>query len=97
VLSPLVRERAGQILDELPIGEEFDWVDMVSKELTLMTLATLLDFPQEHRRKLLQWTSARRDDGSEKSIEERRTDMRERAKAFDEMWDRALKARQAAA
>ena len=90
-LSPLVRERAGKILDELPIGEEFDWVDKVSKELTLMTLATLLDFPQEHRRKLLQWTSSRRDDGSEKPIEERKRDMAERIATFDEMWDRALK------
>src|SRR5580700_12046268 len=24
-MSPLVRERAGQILDSLPIGQEFDW------------------------------------------------------------------------
>ena len=52
VMAPLIRERAGQILDGLPIGEEFDWVDMVSKELTAMTLATLFDFPQEERRKL---------------------------------------------
>jgi cytochrome P450 len=29
-MAPLVRERAGQILDSLPIGEEFDWVDRVS-------------------------------------------------------------------
>ena len=36
----------------LPIGEEFDWVDLVSIELTTMTLATLFDFPFEDRRKL---------------------------------------------
>jgi len=48
-MSPLVRERAGQILDSLPIGQEFDWVDLVSKELTAMTLATLFDFPFEQR------------------------------------------------
>ena len=55
-LEPLIRERAGAILDGLPIGEEFDWVDLVSKELTAMTLATLFDFPFEERRKLTYWS-----------------------------------------
>ena len=55
-LAPLIRERAGAILDELPIGEEFDWVDRVSIELTSMTLATLFDFPMQHRRKLSRWS-----------------------------------------
>ena len=45
--EPLIRERIGKILDELPIGEEFDWVDKVSRELTAMTLATLFGMPQE--------------------------------------------------
>jgi cytochrome P450 len=55
-MAPQVRERAGAILDSLPIGEEFDWVDKVSKELTAMTLATLFDFPFEERRKLTLWS-----------------------------------------
>jgi cytochrome P450 len=55
-LEPLIRERAAKILDALPIGEEFDWVDKVSMELTAMTLATLFDFPQEERRKLTRWS-----------------------------------------
>ena len=55
-LAPIIRERAGAILDELPIGEEFDWVDKVSIELTTMTLATLFDFPWEDRRKLTRWS-----------------------------------------
>ena len=29
-MGPIIRERAGAILDSLPIGEEFDWVDRVS-------------------------------------------------------------------
>uniref|UniRef100_UPI0025C60857 cytochrome P450 n=1 Tax=Brevibacterium sp. TaxID=1701 RepID=UPI0025C60857 len=57
-LEPLIRRRAQKILDGLPIGEEFDWVDLVSKELTAMTLATLLNFPQEHRRRLTDWSDA---------------------------------------
>jgi cytochrome P450 len=55
-LEPLIRERAARILDSLPIGVEFDWVDKVSIELTAMTLATLFDFPQEERRKLTRWS-----------------------------------------
>jgi len=55
-LEPIIRERAGTILDGLPIGEEFDWVDKVSIELTTMTLATLFDFPWEDRRKLTRWS-----------------------------------------
>ncbi|MDP3383567.1 MAG: cytochrome P450 [Phenylobacterium sp.] len=58
VMAPLIRERAGLILDSLPVGEEFDWVEHVSKELTTMTLATLFDFPFEERRKLTFWSDA---------------------------------------
>jgi cytochrome P450 len=55
-MAPQIRERAGVILDSLPIGEPFDWVDLVSKELTTMTLATLFDFPFEERRKITLWS-----------------------------------------
>jgi len=55
-MEPLIRERAGAILDSLPIGEEFDWVDLVSKELTAMTLATLFDAPQADRRQITYWS-----------------------------------------
>ncbi len=55
-MAPVIRERAGAILDGLPIGAEFDWVDLVSKELTAMTLATLFDFPFEDRRQLTHWS-----------------------------------------
>jgi len=55
-MSPIIRAEAGKILDSLPIGVEFDWVDLVSKELTAMTLATLFDYPQEKRRELTFWS-----------------------------------------
>jgi len=51
-LEPLIRERAGKILDELPVGETFDFVDRVAVELTSQMLATLFDYPFEHRRAL---------------------------------------------
>jgi cytochrome P450 len=55
-LEPVIRERVCNILDSLPIGEEFEWVDKVSIELTTQMLATLFDFPFEERRKLTRWS-----------------------------------------
>ncbi|RYG04554.1 MAG: cytochrome P450 [Caulobacteraceae bacterium] len=55
-LEPLIRQRICATLDALPIGEEFDWVDKVSIELTTQMLATLFDFPWEERRKLTRWS-----------------------------------------
>jgi cytochrome P450 len=55
-MEPIIRERAAKILDSLPIGATFDWVDRVSIELTTQMLATLFDFPFEDRRKLTYWS-----------------------------------------
>ncbi len=55
-LEPLIRERVSGILDDLPVGEDFDWVDRVSIELTTCMLATLFDFPHEQRRRLTFWS-----------------------------------------
>ncbi|KAA0025010.1 cytochrome P450 [Antrihabitans cavernicola] len=51
-MESLIRSRVQEVLDELPIGEPFDWVDVVSKELTSRMLATLLDYPYDERREL---------------------------------------------
>ena len=55
-MATTIRARAGAILDALPVGERFDWVDRVSIELTTQMLATLFDFPFEDRRKLTYWS-----------------------------------------
>ena len=55
-LEPLIRERTRSVLDALPENEAFNWVDVVSIELTTMMLATLFDFPFEDRRKLTRWS-----------------------------------------
>ena len=55
-LESTIRERASTILATLPIGEEFNWVDRVSVELTTQMLATIFDFPFEERRKLTYWS-----------------------------------------
>lgn len=55
-LEGTIRERAANILDSLPVGETFNWVDLVSVELTTQMLATIFDFPFEDRRKLTYWS-----------------------------------------
>ena len=55
-MEPIIRERTAAVLDALPEGETFDWVDTVSVELTTLMLATLLGFPIEDRRKLTRWS-----------------------------------------
>ena len=52
----VIRDRTGRVLDDLPRNATFNWVDLVSIELTGMMLATLLDFPFEERRKLTYWS-----------------------------------------
>ncbi len=53
-----LRSWSEEVLDQLPIGEPFDWVDRVSVELTSRTLALLLGFPQERSRDLIRWSDA---------------------------------------
>ena len=55
-LETVIRERAAKILDGLPVGETFNWVDKVSIELTTQMLAAIFDFPFEDRRKLTYWS-----------------------------------------
>lgn len=55
-LGPSLRERTEEVVDSLPVGETFDWVDRVSIELTTQMLAILFDFPWEERRKLTYWS-----------------------------------------
>lgn len=54
--EPLIRKRTQMVLDSLPVGVPFDWVDAVSIELTAMMLATLFNYPQERRRELTRWS-----------------------------------------
>jgi len=55
-LEPLIRQRVANVLDSLPVGETFNWVDLVSIEITTQMLATLFDFPFEDRYKLTYWS-----------------------------------------
>jgi predicted O-linked N-acetylglucosamine transferase (SPINDLY family)/cytochrome P450 len=96
-MAPIIRERAGRILDRLPRNETFDWVDLVSIELTTQMLATLFDFPFEERRKLTWWsnvatTDSRASDAPVKSEEERVAELRKMAEAFTAHWNERINA-----
>ncbi|HEY2069972.1 MAG TPA: cytochrome P450 [Rhizomicrobium sp.] len=94
-LEPVIRERAGHILDSLPVGETFDWVDTVSIELTTMTLATLFDFPWEDRRKLTRWSdvaTANPNAGIVESEEQRRAELYECVEYFMRLWNERVNA-----
>ena len=98
VLGPIIRERAGKILDELPIGVEFDWVDKVSIELTTMTLATLFDFPFEERRKLTRWsdvTTANPGHGIVDTWEQKIQELMEFQAYFVRLWNERVNATEA--
>ena len=95
IMEPLIRERAAGILDSLPIGEEFDWVDLVSKELTGMTLATLFDMPQEDRRQLVYWSdvvTAAPGKGLIDTIEQKMAIFVEYHAYFTELWNKKVNA-----
>ena len=88
-LEGTIRERVVKILDGLPVGETFDWVDRVSIELTTQMLATLFDFPFEDRRKLTRWSdvaTAGPDSGIVESMEQRRAELLECLEAFTKIW-----------
>ena len=55
-LETLIRQRVGDMLDGLPLGTPFNWVDEVSVNLTTQMLATIFDFPFEERTKLPYWS-----------------------------------------
>jgi cytochrome P450 len=96
-MAPIIRERAGRILDSLPRNETFDWVDLVSVELTTQMLATLLDFPFQERRKLTYWsniatTNPSAPDALVKSEDERFAELRKMAEAFTALWNERVNA-----
>ncbi|MBT9447558.1 MAG: cytochrome P450 [Hyphomonadaceae bacterium] len=94
-LEVLIRERAGWILDSLPVGETFSWVDKVSVELTTQMLATLFDFPWEDRRKLTYWSDLATtgiDETDPEAKAHRRQELMGCAAYFMELWNQRVNA-----
>ena len=92
----LIRGRVRELLDSLPRGETFNWVDRVSIELTVQMLATLFDFPFEDRRKLSHWsdcsTAIPYSGGLIESEEQREEVFRECLGYFTNLWNERVNA-----
>jgi cytochrome P450 len=92
-MSENIRTRTAEILDSLPLGHSFDWVDRVSIELTTQMLAILFDFPWEDRRLLTHWSDWAGDIEIAKDPvrkEERRKILFECAAYFGNLWQGKL-------
>lgn len=89
-MEVLIRSRVVEILDNLPVGETFDWVEEVSINLTTQMLATLFDFPFEDRSKLTYWSDVAAGSpeiaGGDVSPEERIPAMMECLETFTRLW-----------
>ncbi len=89
-MESLIRSRVVDILDNLPLGEIFNWVDEVSINLTTQMLATLFDFPFEERHKLTYWsdlaTGSPQLVGGNVDEEERMIGLMDGAETFTRLW-----------
>jgi cytochrome P450 len=89
-MSMEIRSRTAALLDSLPVGAEFDWVDLVSIELTTQMLAILFDFPWADRRKLTEWSDYAGDVEAFRTPESRQKrleKMYEMGAYFQRLWD----------
>ena len=94
-LEPTIRQRVCNILDSLPVGEDFNWVDLVSIELTTQMLATLFDFPFDDRRKLTRWSDVATTQpglGLVETEEERQEELLECLAYFTRLWNERVNA-----
>jgi cytochrome P450 len=94
-LESTIRERTCRVLDGLPVGESFNWVDRVSIELTTQMLATLFDFPFEDRRKLTRWSdvaTAPPGTGIVDSAAQRKDELLECLEYFTRLWNERVDA-----
>ncbi len=84
-----IRRRTGELLDSLPRGQVFDWVERVSIELTTGMLAILFGFPWQDRGLLTFWSDWAGD--TEIALmpgldEQRREVLEEMAAYFQRLW-----------
>jgi cytochrome P450 len=96
-MAGIIRERAARILDTLPRDETFDWVELVSVELTTQMLATLFDYPFGERRQLTYWSNVaicnvNAPEAIVRSEEERFAEMQKMAEAMIALWNERVNA-----
>jgi cytochrome P450 len=89
-MEDLIRKRVVEILDNLPRGETFDWVERVSVNLTTQVLAILFAFPFDERHKLTYWSDIAAGSpeiaGGDVSHAERVAGLRECLQTFTRIW-----------
>jgi cytochrome P450 len=95
-MESLIRKRTNMVLDGLPRGETFNWVEHVSIELTSMMLATLFDYPIEDKAKLIRWSDTficdiNAPDAPVHSEEERFAEQMRFAEHMNEIWEERAK------
>jgi cytochrome P450 len=95
-MEGLIRERTNMVLDGLPRGETFNWVERVSIELTSMMLATLFDYPIADKAKLIRWSDTficdlKAPDAPVRTEEERFAKQMEFAEHMNEIWEERAK------
>jgi cytochrome P450 len=91
-MESLIRQRTQMVLDGLPRGETFDWVQHVSINLTTMMLATLFDFPFEERSNLTYWSdvaiaNVNAPDSPVRSEEERFAELKKMAEYMGRLYE----------
>lgn len=92
-MSDDIRARTAELLDSLPVGQQFDWVDLVSIELTTQMLAIIFDFPWEDRRLLTEWSDWAGDVElfrTEENRKKRLEKLYEMGGYFQKLWDDRL-------
>jgi len=89
-MEPTIRATVQSILDALPLEEPFNWVDLVSIELTSRMLAILFDVPFEDRRRLTWWSdvaTSNDESGIVANEEERRVELAGCLEYFTRLWN----------
>ncbi len=88
-----IRAICARILDALPVGETFDWVERLSIEMTTQVLAMLFDFPWDKRRLLTRWSDVAVSEpgfGIVDSWESRRVELEDCFNTFAGLWQERL-------
>ena len=92
-MASMIRACCAAILDTLPVGEAFNWVDLLSMELTTQVLAKLFDFPWEQRRLLTRWSDVAVTEpgfGIIDSWDDRRRELEQCFTMFAALWQERL-------
>ena len=97
-MEGLIRQRTVAVLEALPRGAMFDWVEKVSTDLTGMMLSTMFDYPQERRLDLIRWSDVataniNAPDAVVTSEAERYQELERMADSFAPLWQERMDGR----